>query len=107
MKDCLGLVETLQKKVVSLTAINQGLTFDNSTYSKFSLTLLAALAELGSSIRSQRIKAGLANPTKRLGKKPHPKTAELRRLRKRGVKVREIAEKFGLTRAGVYWISRL
>ncbi len=45
-------------KHVDLVCINQGLTFDRSAMSTFMLQVFAAWAELESSIKSERIRAG-------------------------------------------------
>lgn len=73
VRDTLQLVESLMKQGVTLTCLNPSLTFDQTAMSKFTLTLFAALSELESAWKGERIKSALdlrRQQGQRLGRSP-------------------------------------
>jgi DNA invertase Pin-like site-specific DNA recombinase len=98
VQDALQLVTTLHKHNVKLVCINQGLTFDRSAMSSFMLAVFAALAELESSIKSERIKAGMQASSKRPGPaRDKAKRTKVRKMRRQGLTVT------GQVRTGQWW----
>lgn len=99
VRDTLDLIRQLTEQGVSLTCVSQGLTFDRSAMSGFMLTVFAALAELDSNVKSERIKNGLALARSRgtvLGAKPDIKRRQqARNLRAKGLTLKEIAQRMG------------
>lgn len=105
VKDAVALIGELHERDVKLCCINQGLTFDRSAMSTFMLQVFAALAELESSIKSERIKAGLAASNKTPGRpRDEAKRARVRKMRSKGWTIQKIAAEMKLTKAGVYYL---
>jgi DNA invertase Pin-like site-specific DNA recombinase len=107
VKDAVSLITDLSDRNIRLICVNQGLTFDRSAMSQFMLHVFAALAELESSIKSERIKAGLAASDKRPGRPRNlEKRNEIKRLRSKGKTITEIAAAMKMTPQGVYYLLR-
>ncbi len=108
VSDAVALVRGLHTEGVSLHLVNQGFTFEANALNSAMLQIMAVLAELESSTKSERIKAGLSvarGNGQRLGRpKGSANRDRVQRLRQDGVSVKEIAAKLGLSRAGVYFL---
>lgn len=106
IKDALTLIETLTQQGVTLTVTNQGLTFDRGAMSQFMPAVFAALAQLESDIRSERVKAGLQTRRDKgltIGRqRDSAKRSKVAILRKQGTSVQDIARTLGVTRQSVY-----
>ncbi len=107
VKDTLALVEKLTKSGVILTCLNPSLTFDQTAMSKFTLTLFAALSELESSWKGERIKNGLQiarDSGKRLGRLPdHAKRQQVKAMRKT-MSVIQISKTLNVSPQAIYYL---
>jgi DNA invertase Pin-like site-specific DNA recombinase len=105
LEDAIALLRELHKRNIKLVVVNQGLVFDNSPMSRFLFQVLGSLSELGSSIRSERIKAGLAASDKRPGRpRDETKRHKVRKLRDRGMTIQRIAAEMKMSKAGIYYL---
>lgn len=105
VRDALELVTELHAHNVKLVVINQGLTFDKSAMSQFMLAVFAALGELESSIKSERIKAGLQASNKRPGRpRDETKRRRIQALRRKKWTVAKIAAELNMSKAGIYYL---
>ncbi|MBU3894478.1 recombinase family protein [Serratia rhizosphaerae] len=77
-KDLLELLEELTTKGVSVTFIDNSMTFDNNPTSKFMITMLGAVGELERSFIRQRQSEGIAAAKERGVFKGRQKDEELR-----------------------------
>lgn len=90
-----------------MTCLNPSLTFDQTAMSKFTLTLFAALSELESSWKGERIKNGLTVAKKngvRLGRLPDSKKRERVKTLRKTLTVAAIAAKLQVSRQAVYYL---
>lgn len=103
-----NLLHDLAEKSVAVRFLDQPALNTNDRYGKFMLTVLAGVAELERELIRERQAAGIEDAKRRgvqFGRKPKvtEKTAELvRRLRKQGLSVSEIAAHVGMKRSSVY-----
>lgn len=106
-KDMLELLEGLDKRGISIKSITQ--PFDTSNAAgKMMLQILAIFAEFEREVIRERITAGIKSVREkdkriRWGKQPESEydPVEIRRLRRQGMKVREIALQCGVSTATV------
>lgn len=106
--DLSRIADLLQKKGVALRVLDQGL--DTSTSEgKLMFNLLGAFAEFESDIRRQRVADGLAHAKQkgvRLGRRAALTESQVEQMRRMyvesGFTVRQLEERFGISRATVY-----
>lgn len=110
VRDTLDLIRELTDKGCTLTCVSQGLTFDRSAMSTFMLQVFAALAELDSNIKSERIKNGLALARERgvrLGARPNQKRRQQARiLRESGLTYQQVADKLNTSIQNAYYLVK-
>lgn len=99
-------IAELMELGVRIDVITQGITFDNSPYSKFLIGLFSILSQMESDHASERIRAGLqvarAKGTK-LGRPVNKKQrAKLLRWQQAKLPVKEQAKRLGISLASVY-----
>ncbi len=103
---CMRTIAELMELGVRIDVITQGITFDNSPYSKFLIGLFSILSQLESDHASERIRSGLAvarHKGVRLGRPlDQKKRGKLERWDKAGIPVKEQAKRLGVTPAAVY-----
>jgi DNA invertase Pin-like site-specific DNA recombinase len=105
--DLLQVAQRLEAKGVSLRVLDQNI--DTATPAgKLMFTMLGAIAEFENDLRRERQADGIALARSRglhLGRRAKLSSAqvsELRSLRQTGVKIRELMERFSLSKASVY-----
>lgn len=103
---CMQTIAELMELGVRIDVITQGITFDNSPYSKFLIGLFSILSQMESDHASERIRAGLqvarAKGTK-LGRPVNKKQrAKLLRWQQAKLPVKEQAKRLGISLASVY-----
>ena len=101
------ILEQLQENDVGFVALDQAIDTTTSA-GKLVFGILAAVAEFETHLRKERQAEGISRARAegvRFGPLPkltEDKVAELRRERAAGVRTRDLAEKYGLSRASVY-----
>jgi DNA invertase Pin-like site-specific DNA recombinase len=105
--DLCTLVDTLHTKQVELIVLDQQI--DTSTPGgRLTFHVFAAVAQFETEIRAERQAEGIAAALHRgvqFGQKPHltpVQVAHLQQMRQDGLLIRQIMERFGLSRASVY-----
>jgi DNA invertase Pin-like site-specific DNA recombinase len=105
--DLCKIVDTLSKKPVELIVLDQQI--DTSTPGgRLTFHVFAAVAQFETEIRAERQAEGIAAALHRgvrFGQKPHltpVQVTHLRQMRQDGLLIRQIMERFGLSRASVY-----
>lgn len=99
----LDLVESLMNNGVAIQCLNQGLVFDKqNAMSEFTLSMLAAISRLESTIKSERIKNGLRASQK--ARKNRPLSANREQVAKmlRTKSPAEVAAHYGVTTRAIY-----
>lgn len=105
LRDTLSLVAELTRKGVTLTCLNPAITFDQTAMSQFTLQLFAAISQLESAWKGERIRNGLDLARlkgKRLGNKPDLKKRQQVKLLRLTMPVSQIAKKFKQSPQGIY-----
>lgn len=106
LKDTLTLCEDLTKRGISLSVLNQNLTFDpKSAMSTFMLQIFGAINELSSSILGDRVRHGLALAKQRgvrLGGVPDLRLRARVRKMRQTMSVKEIAANQKCSRQNIY-----
>jgi DNA invertase Pin-like site-specific DNA recombinase len=105
--DLCTIIDTLNKAQVELVVLDQHI--DTSTPGgRLTFHVFAAVAQFETEIRAERQAEGIAAALQRgvrFGQKPHlspVQGAHLRQMRQDGLLIRQLMERFGLSRASVY-----
>jgi DNA invertase Pin-like site-specific DNA recombinase len=105
--DLCTIVDTLSKKQVELVVLDQQI--DTSTPGgRLTFHVFAAVAQFETEIRAERQAEGIAAALHRgvrFGQKPHltpVQVAQLRQGRRDGLLIRQLMQRYGLSRASVY-----
>ncbi len=110
-KDLLNIVEEITNKGAKIMFHKENLTFapdKNDPYQELMMTMLAAVSTLERELINQRVREGVAIAKAKgkfkggKNKLSQEQVEELNALYTKGIKIAEIARKFGLSRPTVY-----
>ena len=107
---CMQTIAELMELGVRIDVITQGITFDDSPYSKFLIGLFSILSQMESDHASERIRSGLAVAKAKGTKLGRPvkqkQRAKLLRWQKARLPVQEQAKRLGVSLASVYAMQK-